>query len=155
MKNHITISLFMLISCGVFSQNQIINNPDPFFRMKFNKEKRTIIEDFMDLPEEYAGQFWPIYNDYESERQRIGTARLKLLESYAEKFETLTETQVENYMQESIRLRLASNDLKEKYYKKMKKKTTPLIATQWIQAEEHLFLTIQMILFEELPFIKE
>ena len=121
--------------------------------MKFNKEKRSIVEDFLKLPPEEAAKFWPIYNNYETERQGIGTARLKLLESYAEKYETLTEEQAEAYMEEAIRLRFALNDLKEKYFKKVKKATSALTATRWMQLEEHLFTTIQMKIFDEIPFV--
>ena len=56
-------------------------------------------------------------------------------------------------MEEAIRLRFAQNDLKEKYFKKVKKATSALTATRWMQLEEHLFTTIQMKIFDEIPFV--
>ena len=143
----------MLLFAGQAFSQRIVHSEDPFFRIKFNKEKKAIVEDFMQLSGEQAGNFWPVYNDYLTEVQQIGTARLKLLESYAEKFETLTEQQADRFMEEALRLRYAQNDLKEKYYKKMKKKTSALTASRWMQLEEHIYLTIQMQISDEIPFV--
>jgi len=144
----------MLLSTAASAQ-QLLNSEDPFFRMTFNEEKRALVQDFMDLSETDATAFWPIYNEYEQTRQQIGGARLKLAESYAKKYETLTDAQAEGFVSEAQRLRTEHRKLLEKYYKRMKKKTSPLVATKWLQMEEYFHTAIMWELYEEIPFVGE
>ncbi len=154
MKQLCFLILSFLFAAAAPAQ-QILNSEDPFFRMTFNKEKRALVEQFMNLSEGDAAHFWSIYNDYEEERQLIGGARLTLAESYAGKYATLTESQADGFVAEALRLRDAQGRLMEKYYKRMKKKTSPLVATQWLQMEEYLYTAILWELYEEIPFVGE
>ena len=145
----------LLLLAATAPAQQLLNNEDPFFRMAFNEEKRTLVQEFLDLSEADAAAFWPLYNDYEQERQTIGGARLTLAESYADKYDALTEAQADGFVTEALRLRRAHQRLLQRYYNKIKKKTSPLVATQWLQLEEYLYTAILWELYEEIPFVGE
>lgn len=155
MKKVLFLFCCLLLLAATASAQQLLNNEDPFFRMTFNKEKRALVQEFMDLSEGDAAAFWPLYNDYEQERQIIGGARLTLAESYADKYDALTETQADGFVAEALRLRQAHQRLLQRYYKKIKKKTSPLVATKWLQLEEYLYTAILWELYEEIPFVGE
>ncbi len=128
---------------------------DPFFRMTFNKEKRTLVESFMDLSAEEAAAFWPVYNAYERERQAEGTIRLQLIERYLERFPDVTEQEAEELVEAVVRLQMDMANLKKKYFRKMKKALNARRAMSWLQLEEYLLLSIRMNIYDEIPFLSE
>jgi|GEM_PF-1060213 len=132
-----------------------MEDADPFFRMTFNKEKRAIIEKFMQLSESEASKFWSIYNPYETERQRLGTSWLRLIEDYSERYENISDDQAKAMMEQSFSLRQDILKLERKYFKKMSKALSPRIATQWIQLEEFMITSLRLEVMEDVPFVGE
>ena len=49
-------------------------------------KKMSLISGVMNLSEEEAEKFWPIYRDYESERNGIGEREIELLKRYVESY---------------------------------------------------------------------
>lgn len=54
---------------------------------------------------------------------------------------------------EVIKLSAATDKLIVKYYKKIKKATSPIVATQFYQIENYILTGIRMEILDEIPFL--
>ncbi len=59
------------------------NDEIEMLRSMVRMERRTVVEQAMELlPDESQG-FWPVYNEYEAERTRINDRLVKIITDYA------------------------------------------------------------------------
>lgn len=72
------------------------------FQSLFGMEKKEVVDSFVQLNTENKDLFWSLYDQYEAERKGLGKLRIKLLTSYADNYNTLTEDKVDEMVKESI-----------------------------------------------------
>ena len=111
--------------------------------------------DFLQLPDEEAKMFWPIYEEYESERSANGTRRIELIKKYAEQYENMTDEQADMLAKESFAVRATREKLQKKYYNKVKKAMGAKRAAQFLQFERFVQTAIDSELDNNIPLIGE
>ncbi len=124
-------------------------------RELFNMEKKAVVEDFLDLSDAEAARFWPLYEDYEAARREIANSRIDNLKQYAQQYADLTDAQADALMQSALKNMKASDKLKAKYYKKIRKTLSAKKATSWLQLEEYIQTALRMDLLDNIPFVGE
>ena len=130
-------------------------NEIEMFQSMYKIEKKAMLMDFLQLSEENAKVFWPIYEEYEAERVKLGARRIELIQKYSEEYETLTDEQADALMSESFTIRMKEEKLQQKYYKKVKKEMTALLAVQFIQFERFVRTSVDNKLNSQLPLVGE
>jgi len=93
-------------------------------RSAFKLEKKAKVADFMQLSDSAAGVFWPIYNQYETERASIGDRKVKLLDAYAASYKKMDAVTAEKLWKESASIQKNEASLREKYAGIVKKKVS-------------------------------
>lgn len=151
MKRLTLLLAAVVISVGAFAQANEIE----MFQSMYKIEKKAMLMDFMELNEEDAKVFWPIYEAYEAERVELGSRRIELIQKYAELYETLTDEQADELMKESFAIRKKEESLQAKYYRKVKKEMTALRAAQFVQFERFVKTSIDNKLNSQLPLVGE
>jgi len=121
----------------------------------FGYEKMDIIKEFVDLNGTNANDFWKLYNEYEALRKEIGSEKMDLLYRYTTHKGAVSNTQAENLMKRVIPLRKNYDKLVEKYYKKIKKATNPLVAAQFYQIEHYIADGINFTILDMVDFIQD
>ena len=132
---------------------QSVKNEVQIIEGSYGIEKKQIIEQSMTLSEKEASIFWPIYDDYEDSRRKLGEERLLLIHDYVIAYSSLTDAKASE-----ITLRCFKNDeaiarLHKKYYKKVRKALSPLKAAQFVQVEGYLQNIVRIQIQNGLPFI--
>src|SRR5262245_60503236 len=61
-------------------------------RKDVRAQKADIIAKTMSLDSTQAAAFWPVYKQYETERQALGDERLGIIQDFAEHYDTLNDT---------------------------------------------------------------
>lgn len=147
----------MIIACmalfSTFAQAQ--SNEMELFQTMFNVEKKVMLMDFMKLSDVEATAFWPIYESFESERNALSTQKYKLVENYADSYETLTNERADELMKESFAIRASLEKVHKQYYGKISKALGAKRAAQFIQFERFVETTITAILYDNMPLIGE
>ncbi len=143
---------FMGIS-PIFAQS--VDDEITLIQAAFGKDKKMLIDAYMDLPESTSAAFWTVYADYEMERQEIGRVRIKLINDYLEGYESMGEMEADELATKSLQNDVALSKLHAKYYKKFKKATSALNAAKFLQVDIYIHNTIRNALQQELPFIGE
>jgi hypothetical protein len=117
----------------------------------FGMEKKAMVSEFIQVDPAQKDAFWALYDAYETERKEFGKTRIQLLEQYAEKWETLTNEEADQWTAEVIKLGNSTDKLVLSYYKKIKKATNPVVALQFYQIENYILSGIRLSILESLP----
>ena len=121
----------------------------------FGMEKKAIVEQFVIPSEETSAAFWTLYDEYETSRKDLAKKRIELLNQYAEMYDTMTDEQADAFMKEVIALGKSTDKLLYTYYGKVKKATSPIVATQFFQIESYILTGIRFQILDAIPFIEE
>ena len=156
MKKFIVILPLLLFAIGLTpSIAQTIDDEITLIQAAFGKDKKLLIDAYMDLPESVSQSFWNVYQEYESERQVIGRERIKIINDYLEGYDSMGEEEADLLASNSLKNDLALSKLHSKYYKKFKKATSALDAAKFMQLDSYIHNTIRNAMQQELPFIGE
>ena len=153
MKKISTIFICLMFFSQVNAQ--MTASEEEMFKSMFNMEKKLMVESFMQFNDPDAEKFWPIYNNYETERGELTSRRIKVLKQYAEQYSTLTDEQADVLMKEVFSIRKKDLALKQKYFNQIKKNVSAKTATSFYQLEEYIQTTIRLSLWEQIPFVGE
>lgn len=157
MKNYfvpLAICLFFTVSF-CYGQQMTVDDEITLIQEAFGSDKKMIVEAYMDLPESVASAFWTIYQAYETERKAISRDRIKIIDEYLNKYNSLGEYEADDLAKRTIKNDMQLSKLHSKYYKKFKKATSAMDAAKFLQIDTYIHNTIRNALQQELPFIGE
>ena len=121
----------------------------------FGAEKKSIIEQNVDLSGVDGNAFWKLYDEYETQRQEIGQAKLELLQKYTNKKGALTNQQAKDLLAEAVPLRTAEDKLILNFTKRIEKATNALISVQFYQIEHYISDGIRFSILNNIDFIQD
>jgi len=147
--------LMALLIPGSMALAQISNSEMELVKTHFNMEKKIIVTEFMALNDEDAAKFWPIYNDYEREKNEVANRRWALLNKYAAEYQNLSAEKVDEMMKESFSIQKKELAIKKKYYNTVKKNLSAEKAASFYQLEEYITTSVRLELMESIPFVGE
>ena len=152
-------SRFTLIAALIFLPflgiSQTIDDEITLIQSAFGMEKRAMVEQYMDLSEQDAQAFWPVFQKYEDERRAITRERLKLINDYLEKFESISETELDAMVKRRLKVDASMTKLHNKYYSQFKKANSTTIAAKFLQLDDYIQSTLFLALLDGLPFLGE
>ena len=150
----ITLLIFAL-TIAIASYTQTAKEEVDFIQAAFGMEKKAIVANFVHPSELQKDAFWKLYDEYEVARKENAKKRIQLLQQYAQQYSTMTEEQADAWTKEVIKLSTATDKLISTYYNKIKKVTSPIVATQFYQIEGYILTAIRMEVLDRVPFIQE
>ncbi len=119
------------------------------------KEKRELVKEYMEIDETKSAKFWEVYDKYSADRSVLAEERLKALNSYGEKYATLTDQESDGIVKAYLKNGKKNVKLQTKYYKKFKKAVGATKAAQFLQMENYFQTLIKSEIQEAIPFIGE
>jgi len=147
--------IFAALFAFSFANAQSASEEIDFFQSIFGMEKKAAVMEFVHPSEEDKTAFWELYDAYETERKNLGKKRIDLLNKYASTYEGMTDEQADALMKDALALNKSTDKLLVKYYKKVKKATSPIVATQFYQMEAYIQSSIRSGILEAIPFVGE
>jgi hypothetical protein len=124
-------------------------------RADLSAKSAQIIRETMQLNDQQAATFWPIYREYRAEQSKLITEKLAIVTDYANNFTTMTDAKADQLAQQTIQLDQERMALREKYYATMKKALSPVLAVRFFQVEHQLQLIVDLQIAANLPIIEE
>ena len=147
------LSIIVMLSLALFTlKAQTTNEEIDYIQAMFGMEKRTAVKDFIVLSDAEATAFWKNYDAYEITRKEMGKERIELLDKFVMEFESMTEEESIEWMKAVMSLRDRNEKLIEKYYKKILKECSPMVAMQFYQVESYVLAGIRFQSLENAPF---
>ncbi len=123
-------------------------------RANLRADMAELIGDSMELTEDEAKLFWPIYRHYERDRRALGDRRISLLEEFGASQETMTNDKAAAFTERSFALEEDTLKLRRKYYDQMSHALSATIATRFMQVERQITGLIDVQIASQVPLIK-
>ena len=153
MKKLLLLFTVMLVNFS-FAQ-EITNEEIQMIQELFGDEKRVVIEENINLNGVDANKFWKLYDEYEKQRQEIGTEKVNLLKQYSLKQGNMTEAQADEMMAQAVALRDAEDKLINNYARRLKKETNSFVSVQFYQIEHYISDGIRYSILNNIDFIQD
>ena len=151
--------LMTLISAIIlFSAVANAQSGDPeldYIKKAYSKEKKTIVDEYMDLNAADSAKFWPVYAKYEAAREKLSVARIKLIDEYVSNVANLSAEAATRIGDGVLKNTLNVDKLNIEYFGKMKKAIGAVKAAQYIQLETYLQTTWRAVVQDNIPLIGE
>ena len=154
MKKLILLLVSLFFIGGTYAQDVSAEEIE-LIQELFGQEKKAIIEANIDLAGVDSDAFWKLYDQYEKQRQDIGSAKLELLQKYTTKPGNLTNFQASELLGEAVPLREAEDKLILNYTKRIGKATSDLVSVQFYQIEHYISDGIRFSILNDIDFIQD
>ncbi len=126
-----------------------------YLRTDLQKQKREIIAETMELTEDDANIFWPIYTEYESKLDEINGQKLSLIKDYAENYYKLSDELAIHLANKKHEIDIKRAELLWNYYSILKDQLNPIDAAMYYQVESQLLMLIDVQVAGIIPIIKK
>jgi predicted outer membrane protein len=125
-------------------------------RDKLKADKKLLVATNMELTESEAKNFWPIYEEYQKDLQKINRRIATLLESYAADFrsKSLTDDKAKKLIDEAVAIEQAEANLKSTYAPKLSKALPVKKVARYLQIENKIRAVVKYDLAQGVPLVK-
>jgi hypothetical protein len=124
------------------------------FRKDVRSLKKQIVALNMDLTDDEAVKFWPIYDKYAAELTTLYDRKYALLQSYAVNYDTLTSEQADSYVTGRADVEEATMKLRLKYYPLFRQVLSGKSTALFFQMDWRLGLILELQLASQTPLIE-
>ncbi len=116
---------------------------------------KNIVSGVMDFTEEEGNAFWPVYEKYETEYDKISDRMQAVIEDYQANRDTMNDKKAKELAESTFSIDEEKIRLQEKYYKEFCEVIAPKRATQLFQVLRRIDLLINLKIAATLPIIGE
>jgi hypothetical protein len=120
-------------------------------RADIRAQKATILSEGMNFNDKDGAAFWPIYRQYQRERESLDDGRVVVIKQYAEKYPNLTNAEAKSMAERMFLYDSRLAELKKKYFKKFNKVLPALTVTTFFQLDRRIDLLADMRVESALP----
>ena len=125
-------------------------------RDKLKADKKLVVATNMELTESEAKTFWPIYDAYQKDLQKLNQRLANLLESYAADLrgKSLTDDKARKLVDEAVAIEQAEAKLKSTYAPKLSKALPVRKVARYLQIENKIRAVIKYDLAQGVPLAR-
>ena len=125
-------------------------------RDKIKADKKLVVATNMELTESEAKGFWPIYDQYQKDLQKINRRIANLLESYAADFrgKSLTDDKAKKLIEEAVAIEQAEANLKSTYAPKLSQVLPVKKVARYLQIENKIRAVVKYDLVQGVPLVQ-
>ena len=158
MKRNIVVVLMvtaLMVALGgiAAAQDQIADNME-LVKQKVRTDKKLFIAENMALTEAQAKAFWPVYESYQAELEKNFERMAKLIELYAENYETLTDEMAKKIVQEWFAIDDKELKLRKAFLPKFQKVLPDIKVARYFQLERKILATVDYAMAANIPLFK-
>ena len=163
MRRHLpraTISTAMMLMTLGFAMSGVAQEKPAdnmqILRDKIKADKKLLVATNMELTESEAKGFWPIYDQYQKDLQKINRRMANVLESYAADFrgKSLTDDKAKKLIEEAVAIEQAEANLKSTYAPKLSKVLPVKKVVRYLQIENKIRAVVKYDLAQGVPLVQ-
>jgi Spy/CpxP family protein refolding chaperone len=123
---------------------------------KFKADKKLIVAKYLELTESEAKKFWPVYEEYQKDLQKLNERLRSLLESYATEYQSnsLTDDKAKKLLDEWIALDRDEASHRKTYAAKVLKVLPAKKAARYLQIENEARVIVKYDLAATVPLVE-
>ena len=150
----IVILLFGFTSVGAAPDKPADNMQ--ILRDKIKADKKLVVATNMELTEAEAKEFWPIYDQYQKELQKINQRMSNVLDSYADdnRRKSLTDEKAKKLIDEAVSIEQAEANIKSKFAPKLSKALPVKKVSRYLQIENKIRAVVRYDIAQGVPLVR-
>lgn len=131
-------------------------SPDPMqvLNEKIKEDKKLLVAENLQLSEAEAKKFWPVYQRYQHELFILRMRSLKLIEGYADNYESMTNEVAKKLIDEYLRIESLRQKVREVYLPKFRKVLPEMKVARYYQIENKISAVLNYELATKIPLVK-
>lgn len=153
MKKLLLSAIFLLSTFAINAQTT--DDMIELLKSDVKTNRKAIITESMAFTEAESKVFWPVYNQYEIELEKLAAKRIQNIKDYADNYEKMTNEKADQLIKSAFDFKSSRVKLNESYYNKFTKVLTPVRAAKYMQIEDQIQLLIDLSVASELPLVKK
>jgi Spy/CpxP family protein refolding chaperone len=138
----------------VQAQDAGLASDEQILLKQISTNKKAVYAENLGLTEEESAKFWPIYDEYEAKQKPLQDRFLANLNSFAEKYDTLTDEEATAILKEKMAIEKEGAALKQKYTAKIAKELPPKKALRYAQLETRVQNAVTRNVYTLIPLAR-
>jgi hypothetical protein len=123
-------------------------------RVIIQAERKAVVATNMSLSDSESEAFWPVYNEFETAVRSVNDKRVKILTELARNFETLTDEQATDLLEEHFKFQQERVKVRKSYMKKFKKVLSGKQLARFYQIDGKIDTIIDFDIARAVPLVK-
>ncbi len=123
-------------------------------RQQIQTERQALVTAGMELTDEQAKAFWPVYREYRAELAPIGDRRVELIMGYAEKYGSVTDEYAQKMLDEHLNIQQAALEIQRKYVPRFLAALPAVKVARFYQLENKLDAVVNYDLAMSIPVLQ-
>jgi len=152
-KRIMVVMAMCLIAFPAFAQEVTKNTMDSV-REALKAQKRAFVAVNMQLTDAEDPQFWPVYDCYQKDMEKVNQKIGDLILDYAKNYETLTDTKADELLKKNLALEKEILQLKTSYLPKFSAVLPAKKVARYYQLENKIQAVGRYDLAEKIPLVK-
>lgn len=146
-------ALFLVIGGVVMAQDVPADNMEIVLQ-KIRADKKLFIAENMRLTDKEAKAFWPVYERYQNELFLLRVRTIKLIDSYANAYEKMTNATAKKLLDEYLTIESLRLKLQTAYLSEFRKVLPDTKVVRYYQLENKINAALYYELGAKIPLIK-
>ena len=121
---------------------------------KMKADKKLLVSENMQLTEKEAKAFWPVYDSYQKDLGKLNERLLKLIDEYAQSYETMTDQTAQSLTNKYLALESERVKMLQSYVPKISKAVGSKKAARYLQLENKISAVVKFELAANIPLVK-
>ncbi|WP_447600786.1 hypothetical protein [Nitrospira sp. Nam80] len=139
------------------SSNSAADTNMEILMQKVEADKKLLVAGNMDLDDTESKKFWPLYNEYQKELEKINEQLGRTIKEYADAFNlgkgTISNETAKKLLNEALSVEESELKLKRSYADKISKVLPATKTARFIQIENKIRAAIRAQLAQQIPLV--
>jgi hypothetical protein len=141
-------------NAGDMNTGTPVKDPVDMMREDIRHERADLLAKNMHFTAAQAAKFWPIYKQYETDRQKIGDERVKAIGDYINNVDTMTDAQAITGIKGVLARQDKYNKLQAKYAALFEKALPGKLVLRFFMIDAYFDAIINLQIIGQLPLVK-
>ena len=148
----LTITFIGIVGFAV-AQDKAADNME-IVKEKMRTDKKLFIATNMQLTESEAKEFWPVYDAYQAELDRLVAREIKLIEDFAANYETMSNDVAKKLLNDSLLIDSNHLKLRQSYLAKFRGVLSDKKVARYYQLESKIDAVFEYELARKIPLVQ-
>ena len=121
---------------------------------KIRTDKKLLVATNMQLTEPEANAFWPVYEAYQAELDKLRDREVMLIEKFAASYETMSDDAAKNLLEDSLSIDIDHQKLRQSYLAKFRGVLSDTKVARYYQLESKIDAVMEYELAKRIPLVR-
>ena len=123
-------------------------------RNAIQADKKAYISEYLQLTQAEGKEFWPYYNSYQFDLQKVNERLVKLINDYAKTYQNMSDQDAVKMVDAYLAIERDQLKLKELYFRTLRKTLPVKKVTRYMQLENKINALVRFELAKKIPLVK-